>query len=276
MKARMTMSSYSYSLLYMGSAEEAAAAPYEDYIEFDRADDYYVFTIPVRALNEPISCAAYRKRKQKWYSRTLLLGASTLPEEALNGLVLPDYELIDKAVEAYSGEEGIPAGSVVALGGNMDADNPTYGEAMEINLPDGRYSINVDIAGGSGRATVSTPTLLLVQDGKAYARLLWSSVYYDWMQVGGVTYPNETTDGGNSTFTIPVCSLDSLIPVVADTTAMGDPVAIQYTLTFYRESIGDEGLIPQEAAKKVVIVAVIIIVAGFVLNLLLKKRRRKK
>ena len=51
---------------------------------------------------------------------------------------------------------------------------------------------------------MSSPTWLIIREGKAYARLLWSSAYYDYMIVDDVTYPNETTDGTNSTFTIPI------------------------------------------------------------------------
>ena len=36
---------------------------------------------------------------------------------------------------------------------------------------------------------------------------------------------------------------------VADTTAMGDPVQVGYTSTFYCKSLGDKSRIPQEAAK---------------------------
>ena len=302
--ARITMSTYSYTLLYMGTAEEAAAAPYEDYIEYEDIDDWYVFEVPVRALNTPIDCASYSKRKKKWYSRKLLFEAASLDEAALDGIRLPDYELIEKAValyeeteeaEASAGGMQAAAGAETlqedaegekdagsrqteqsALGGYLASDDPSYNIPMELDLKDGRYSINVDMTGGSGRAQISTPTLLIVEDGKAYARLLWSSTYYDWMSVGGTVYENETIDGGNSTFTIPVSAMDSLIPVVADTTAMGDPVPIEYTLTFYRESIGDEGLIPQEAAKKVVLMALILIVGGFFLNLGLKNRKHRR
>ena len=150
----------------------------------------------------------------------------------------------------------------------------TPAEPMEINKPDGEYSIEVNMTGGSGRASISSPTLFIVDDGKAYARLIWSSTYYDYMIVGGERYENETTDGGNSTFTIPVSKMDRIIPVLADTTAMGDPVEIEYSLTFYQSTIGEKGLIPQEAAKKVLIFALIIIVVGGILNYFVKEKRK--
>ena len=42
-------------------------------------------------------------------------------------------------------------------------------------LADGEYAIEVTLTGGSGKASVETPTLLLVEDGACYAKLTWSS-----------------------------------------------------------------------------------------------------
>ena len=95
------------------------------------------------------------------------------------------------------------------------------------------------------------------------------------MIVGGKKYLNETTDGGNSTFTIPIAVMDEDMPVIADTTAMGDPVEIEYKLTFYEDSIASKRQIPQEAAVDVLIIALIIIGAGGILNLILKRRKKQ-
>ena len=147
-------------------------------------------------------------------------------------------------------------------------------DVVEDSRKDGEYSVEVNMTGGSGRATVSSPTFYIVKDGHAYARLIWSSSYYDYMIVGGRKYLNETKDGGNSTCTIPISRLDHTIPVIADTTAMGDPVEIEYNLTFYANTIGDRGLIPQEAAKKVLLIALAVILIGGVLNHIIKTRRK--
>ena len=146
-------------------------------------------------------------------------------------------------------------------------------EPAEVDFKDGDYSVEVSLTGGSGKAFVNSPTWMKVKDGKAYATLMWSSPNYDYMIVGDEKYLNETKDGGNSTFTIPITSFDSAMHVVADTTAMGHPVEIDYTLTFYGNTIDDKGLVPQEAAKKVLVMAAIIIVVGAVLNHFVQKRR---
>ncbi|WP_244096024.1 hypothetical protein [Blautia sp. MSK.20.85] len=145
---------------------------------------------------------------------------------------------------------------------------------IETDLEDGEYSIQVDLEGGSGKASVSSPTLMLVKNGRMYAQLQWSSSNYDYMIVGGEKFLNESEEGRNSVFTIPVTALDDKMEVIADTLAMGAPHEIDYTLTFYEASIGSKGQLPQEAAKRVVAVAMVIIVGGGILNCFVNKRNR--
>lgn len=264
MSAAISLDSKSYPLVYMGSAEEAAAAPASDYIEFD--DGAWTFTVPVEALDQEIDCAAYSKRRKQWYDRKLLFYAATLPAQALT-IELPKY---GDPVE--DGNANVAKTSSDVASGAVHDDG--Y-EAVAVDLPDGEYSIEVNMTGGSGRASVSSPTWLIVEDGHAYARLLWSSSYYDYMIVDEQRYDNLTDDGSNSTFKIPILAMDEEIPVVADTTAMGDPVEIEYHLTFYSSTIDDKDAIPQEAAMKVLWIALAIIVAGGILNHVLKKRRKR-
>ena len=145
---------------------------------------------------------------------------------------------------------------------------------IETDLEDGEYSIQVDLEGGSGKASVSSPTLMLVKNGRMYAELQWSSSNYDYMIVDGEKFQNESEEGRKSVFTIPVTALDDKMEVIADTLAMGAPHEIDYTLTFYEASIGSKGQLPQEAAKRVVAVAMVIIVGGGILNYFVNKRNR--
>ena len=147
-------------------------------------------------------------------------------------------------------------------------------DGVKTDLKDGEYSIQVDLEGGSGKASVSSPTLMLVKDGQMYAQLQWSSSNYDYMIVDGEKYLNESEEGRNSVFTVPVTVLDDKMEVIADTLAMGAPHEIDYTLTFYEASIGSKGQLPQEAAKRVVAVALVIIVGGGILNYFVNKRNR--
>ena len=102
---------------------------------------------------------------------------------------------------------------------------------MDIDKEDGEYSIQVDLEGGSGKASVTSPTILTVKDGQAYAQIQWSSSNYDYMIVDGEKYLPTNTEG-NSTFVIPVAALGTPLSVTADTVAMSTPHEIEYTLTF--------------------------------------------
>ena len=146
---------------------------------------------------------------------------------------------------------------------------------IETDLEDGEYSIQVDLEGGSGKASVSSPTLMLVKNGRMYAELQWSSSNYDYMIVDGEKFQNESEEGRNSVFTIPVTALDDKMEVIADSTGhWGHLMKLIYTLTFYEASIGSKGQLPQEAAKRVVAVAMVIIVGGGILNYFVNKRNR--
>ena len=147
-------------------------------------------------------------------------------------------------------------------------------EAFTLDKEDGEYSIQVDLEGGSGKASVTSPTLITVQDGAVTAHIQWSSSNYDYMIVDGEKYLPVNEEGGNSEFEIPVLAMDEAMPVIADTPAMGTPHEINYTLTFYSDSIGSKSQMPQEAAKRVVAVALLIIIGGGILNYFVNKRNR--
>ena len=147
-------------------------------------------------------------------------------------------------------------------------------QSLTLDKENGEYSIQVDLEGGSGKASVTSPTLITVKDGEVTANIQWSSSNYDYMIVDGEKYLPVNDEGTNSEFQIPVSVMDEAMPVIADTTAMGTPHEINYTLTFYSDSIGSKSQMPQEAAKRVVAVALVIIVGGGILNNIVKKRNR--
>lgn len=99
-------------------------------------------------------------------------------------------------------------------------------------IPDGSYWIRVSMTGGSGRASISSPTGFYVKDGQATADIHWSSASYDYMKLDGVRYEVFTDAAGHSAMTIPVSALDTAITVLADTTAMSKPYEIEYQLSF--------------------------------------------
>ncbi len=279
MTADITMSGQGYSKLYMGTGKEAAASDMSDFIDYtEGSDGLYTFTVPVDGLDKALPCAAFSQRKEQWYDRLILFDASSLPEKALK-VDLPDYDAIEDAMKGggiSGGTGGVLITSSGVSGGEEGGSSKGGGkaEAINIDMDDGEYSIDVIATGGSGKASVSTPTLLIVKEGRAYARLVWSSANYDYMIVDNEKFLNINEGEGNSTFEIPITAMDKEMKVIADTTAMGTPHEVEYTLTFYKESIGSKRQMPQEAAKRVLVIAVIIIIAGGILNHYVKKKRR--
>ncbi|MDO4322363.1 MAG: hypothetical protein Q4C61_07520 [Lachnospiraceae bacterium] len=295
MTAAITLGGQGYLKLFAGTAREAAAAELSDYIGYTEAEDgSYTYEVPVEALDKELDLAAFSKRKEQWYDRRVLFDAGTLPADALL-VELPDYDLIEAAVAAYQGaEDSKEAGAAENLeeedsketraAEDLEAEEAaevreteetaeTPVDPVAVDMEDGEYAIDLDLTGGSGKASVSSPTVFIVRDGKAYVRIVWSSSNYDYMKVGTEKYLNRNTDGGNSTFEIPVEAFDRAVTVIADTTAMGTPHEIEYSLILYAESIGPKSELPQEAAKKVVYIALAIIVGGGIINHILKKRR---
>lgn len=268
-QAVLTMSGAEYQYLYMGTGAEAAADAEAGYIDFSENENgEKVCTIPVEALDQELNCAFYKEEEKTWYDGAILFDASTLPEDALL-VELPDYDMIEKAVNAW--ENGGQQDTSENSGETEAVREPV--EPMSVNMEDGEYAIEADIEGGSGKASISSPMILTVREGKAYATLVWSSSNYDYMIVGTEKYLNESEEGANSSFQIPIACMDQGMPVIADTTAMGTPHEVSYTLTFYSESIGQKSQMPQEAAKRVVVIAVIIIVGGGILNHFVNKKK---
>ena len=199
MTAVITMGGTGYAYIFMGTSDEAENAAEDEYIGYSEDDTgKHSFTVPVEALNKEISCAAFSKKKEQWYDRLLVFRADSLP------------------VDAYT--------------------SGTVKTAADLGLEDGQYTADVILSGGSGRASVESPALITVTEGKVIAKIIWNSKNYDYMVVEGEKYlPLESEE--NSSFEIPVASFDFDLPVSADTTAMSTPHEIEYTLRFNSSGI---------------------------------------
>lgn len=112
--------------------------------------------------------------------------------------------------------------------------------AAELNLEDGVYTAEVTFAGGSGKAYILSPVTVTVSAGEATATLVWSSSNYDYMLVDDVKYEVLSTENG-STFEVPVRAFDEALCVIGNTTAMGNPHEVEYTLCFASETLTAEG-----------------------------------
>ncbi len=203
MTAVMHMGGKGYLRVFMGAGEEAARASEDAAIPFgEDAGGAHTFTVPVEALDSGIACAAFSKNKEIWYDRTLVFRADSLPLEAF--------------------QEGV------------------YPTAAELGLADGDYTVEAELGGGSGRASVQSPAPLRVEGGQAFVTIVWGSSNYDYMRLDGDKLLPLNSDG-NSTFELPVSVFDRKLTVYADTTAMSTPHEIEYTLKLLSGTIKPAG-----------------------------------
>ena len=194
MNADIIIDSKSYDALFMGTEEEANASDESVRITYtENESGQSVFNVPVEALDKEIQCAALSAKKQQWYGRTLVFRADSLPDTAFK--------------------------------------EQRYATVDTLKLEDGVYNVDVKLDGGSGRASVESPAVLTIKNGKATAKIIWSSDKYDKMVVNYLEYTPEIADG-HSVFEIPVSGFDYRMPVQAETTAMSEPHMIDYTLYF--------------------------------------------
>lgn len=113
------------------------------------------------------------------------------------------------------------------------------GNAQKAELEEGTYTIEVKLDGGSGKAEILSPALLQVSEDQITVQIQWNSPNYDYMIVDGETFYPVNTEG-NSVFEIPAETFDVPVKVIGDTIAMSRPHEIEYTLTFYSDTIKPE------------------------------------
>lgn len=97
-------------------------------------------------------------------------------------------------------------------------------------LENGEYTVEIMMEGGSGRASIESPTILTVEGGSPYITITWSSDNYDYMKVDGTKYRPVTTKP-TSRFVVPLLAIDEPFEMSADTTAMGTSHEIEYAFT---------------------------------------------
>lgn len=125
---------------------------------------------------------------------------------------------------------------VLCLINSLGYSTKVLADDRVIDKSDGEYTVEVKLEGGSGKAKLTSPTALVVKDGCATARIEWSSSNYDYMVLDGEKYLPVSMEGG-SVFELPVPEFDKAFTVVADTTAMSKPHEIEYSLTFFSDTI---------------------------------------
>lgn len=201
MTAVITLSGTGYAKLYMGTAAEAATATEEDFITYiEDVDGAYTYSIPVAALDQPLDCAAFSKKKEEWYDRKITFLTTSITSDS-----------------------------------SIDENSETT--ATKKSFEDGTYTIEVTLEGGSGKTTVISPATITVSRDNVTASIQFNSPNYDYMLVGGEKYLAVENTEETSVFEIPVTVFDEEMQVIGDTVAMSKPHEIEYTLTFHSDTI---------------------------------------
>lgn len=209
--------------LYLGIVEDAAKEgaellmPTEDIVTYSDGltEEVYGFDVPVPVLEKEFDLALIGT-KGKWYDHKVSVS---------NPQPLTENEQSEQ--EEGSAESGELDGS---------ADNG-QGEAIDANsLADGVYSVEITFEGGSGKASILSPTEITVKEGTVIATLTWNSPNYDYMLVDGEKYLPINTEG-DSVFEIPVSAFDEPLDVTGDTVAMSKPHEVDYTITFHSDTL---------------------------------------
>lgn len=267
MSAVLTLSGTGYGYLYMGTKEEAASADQSSWIPYQvNEEGKYTYTVPVEALDKEIAVAAYSIKKGIWYDRTLTFQSETMKKIA----DLNSTDSNNKGDSGNTGNNGntgnsgttggsnntgntgtnnsaFPGGSVPgtnsgkADGNDGKADNvskyesDTSGSTSHVNsgttLKDGVYTPDrFTWSGGTGKVQI-TCNKVTIQNGQAYATLVFSSDHYQYVKANGNKY-YTTKGGGSATAVIPV-ALNQNNKIIGMTDKMSVAHEIEYTIFIY-------------------------------------------
>ena len=254
MSAVLTLSGTGYGYLYMGTKEEAASADQSSWIPYQvNEEGKYTYTVPVEALDKEIAVAAYSIKKGTWYDRTLTFQSETMKKIA-------DLNSTDSENKGDSGNNGntgnsgttggsnntgtnnsaFPGGSVSGTNSGK-ADNvskyesDTSGSTSHVDsataLKDGVYTPDrFTWSGGTGKVQI-TCNKVTIQNGQAYATLVFSSDHYQYVKANGNKY-YTTKGGGSATVVIPV-ALNQNNKIIGMTDKMSVAHEIEYTIFIY-------------------------------------------
>ena len=267
MSAVLTLSGTGYGYLYMGTKEEATSADQSSWIPYQvNEEGKYTYTVPVEALDKELAVAAYSIKKGIWYDRTLTFQSETMKKIA----DLNSTDSNNKGDSGNTGNNGntgnsgttggsnntgntgtnnsaFPGGSVPGTnsgktdGNDGKADNvskyesDTSGSTFHVDsgttLKDGVYTPDrFTWSGGTGKVQI-TCNKVTIQNGQAYATLVFSSDHYQYVKANGNKY-YTTKGGGSATAVIPV-ALNQNNKIIGMTDKMSVAHEIEYTIFIY-------------------------------------------
>lgn len=260
-RAQLTLSGKGYGYLYSGTAKQAATAETSQWAPYVVNDNGgYMYTIQISGLDTEIPVAAYSIKNKKWYDRTLVFQSDSLQklEDGGNGDggILPNPPQPSQPTTPITPTEPttptvptvptIPEAPTPGTGsngntGNTDTntdskyDSNTSGSTSKVEsttaLADGTYTPDgFKWSGGTGKVQI-TCNEITIQNGQAFATLVFSSDHYQYVKANGNTY--YTTKGsGTATAVIPV-ALNQNNRIIAMTDKMSVAHEIEYHIYVY-------------------------------------------
>lgn len=240
--AVITLSGTGYGYAYPGTAEEANAAPMDTWIPYvEDWDGAYTYAVPISALDEETAVAAYSKRYEKWYDRTLVFHSSTLatyeeiaPDGVYTGIISSDDVALDDKECLLTAKDGImtinmPDGSTISIA-SLDQRIPLEGSGWIMVRTDSLKEHVVRAEDGVYQAIVTTDSSLLrfpectlnVENGRMTAVLTAKNNNFDYIYVGTAAEAVQDDSGwipaipnadGAYTYVLEIPSLDNEIRI---------------------------------------------------------------
>ena len=261
--AQLTLSGKGYGYLYSGTAKQAAAAETSQWAPYVVNDNSgYMYTIQIGGLDTEIPVAAYSIKNKKWYDRTLVFQSDSLQklEDGGNGdggilpnppqpsqpttpitptepttPTVPTVPTIPEVPTPGTGSNGNTGNTGTDTDTGSKYDSNASGSTSKVEsttaLADGTYTPDgFKWSGGTGKVQI-TCNEITIQNGQAFATLVFSSDHYQYVKANGNTY--YTTKGsGTATAVIPV-ALNQNNRIIAMTDKMSVAHEIEYHIYVY-------------------------------------------
>lgn len=244
MSAVITLSGTGYDYLYMGTGADAEKADCKSWVPYVvDANGKYTYTIPVEALDKEIAVASHSIKKNQWYARTLTFKYDTLQKISDDSNTNPS----NPSTPAKPSDNNGNGNSGASKPNDGKADNEskweadTSGSTSAVNssttLADGVYTPDrFSWSGGTGKVKI-TCNKITIQNGQAYATLVFDSDHYQYVKADGKTY-YTTKGGGMATVVIPI-ALNQNNTILAMTDKMSVAHEISYTIFVYLAAAGN-------------------------------------
>lgn len=247
MTAVLTLSGTGYDYLYVGTTAkdedevktEVENADSKSWVPFVAdSNGKYTYTIPVESLDRGIAVAAFSHKKQSWFGRLLTFKSETLQKVGDGGSTNPSDSSKPSGNNGNSGASK-PNDGKADQESKWEAD--TSGSTSAINssttLADGVYTPDrFSWSGGTGKVKI-TCNKVTIQNGQAYATLVFDSDHYQYVKANGRTY--YTTKGsGMATVVIPI-ALNQNNTILGMTDKMSVAHEVAYTIFVYLAAAGN-------------------------------------